>query len=115
MAKENNVVTEQTFTISFYRTDSVPLGSGYAIARDGQDYRIAEAFLLDFFPSEQRINQHLVLMADTVLEATEAFQISLSTQRLPSFYSADMLFSRAFVVIEDDDSKSKLNFDVVAS
>ena len=50
MAKENNVVTEQTFTISFYRTDSVPLGSGYAIARDGQDYRIAEAFLLDFFP-----------------------------------------------------------------
>ena len=54
-------------------------------------------------------------MADTVLEATEAFQISLSTQRLPSFYSADMLFSRAFVVIEDDDSKSKLNFDVVAS
>ena len=91
--------------ISFRRTDSVPLGSDFAIAQDGQDYfGISEEFVLNFFPFEQRINRRFALLADSVPEETESFQMSLSTQGSPSFYSADMLFSRTFIVIEDNDS-----------
>ena len=107
VAKENNVVSEQTFVISFQRTDSVPQGSGFAIAQDGQDYSgISPEFPRSFFPFEQRIDLPFQLFPDTVPEATEAFQISLSTQGSPAFDSADVLFTRTFVVIDDDDSKS---------
>ena len=110
VTKENNVISEQTFRIAFQRTDSVPQGSGFAIAQDGLDYRgIIQSFQLTFLPFQQRIGQPFQLLADNVLEATKAFQISLFTQDLPSFYRADMLFSQTFVVIEDDDSKSLVN------
>jgi hypothetical protein len=116
VAKENNVVSEQIFAISFQRTDSVPQGSGFAVAQEGEDYRgISESFQRFFSPNEQRINIPFELVSDAVPEATEAVQISLSTQGSPAFDSADVLFTRTFVVIEDDDSESKLNFDVVTS
>ena len=118
VAKENNVISEQTFRISFQRTDSVPQGSGFAIAQDGQDYRgIPVAFQRSFFPSQQRISIPFQLVADTAPEPTEAVQLSLSTQDSPAFDSADTLFTRTFLVIEDDDSKINLilNFDIVAT
>jgi hypothetical protein len=114
VAKESNVISEQTFTISFQRTDSVPRGSRFAIAQDGQDYSgLPQVFQRPFFPSEQRISRPFLLLADRVPEATEAFQIILSPQGSPAFDNADMLFMQTFVVIEDDDSRSKLNFDIV--
>ncbi|MCG8622068.1 MAG: hypothetical protein MJE68_08765, partial [Proteobacteria bacterium] len=109
VAKENNVISEQTFRISFQRTDSVPQDSGFAIAQDGQDYRgIPVAFQRSFFPFQQRISILFELVADTVPEPTEAVQLSLSTQDSPAFDSADTLFTRTFLVIEDDDSKINL-------
>ena len=109
VAKENNVSSEQTFMISFQRTDSVPQDSGFAIAVDGQDYvGIRQEFPRDFSPRDQRISLPFTLLADAVPEATEAFQISLSPQGSPIFDSANVLFTRTFVVIDDDDSESKI-------
>ena len=118
VAKENNVISEQTFRIAFQRTDSVPPDSGFAIAQDGQDYSgIRETFQETFFPFQQRISITFQLLADTVPEPTEAVQLSLSTQDSPAFDSADILSTRTFIVIEDDDSKINLilNFDIVAT
>ena len=116
VAKENNVSSEQTFMISFQQRDSVPQDSGFAMAEDREDYRgILQEFLRDFSPRNQCISLHFQLLADSVPEATEAFQISLSPQGSPIFDSANVLFTQTFVVIDDDDSKSKLNFDVIAS
>ena len=116
VAKENNVSSEQTFMISFQRRDSVPQDSGFAIAKDREDYRgIPQEFLQDFSPRDERIHLHFQLLADSVPEATEAFQISLSPQVSPTFDSANVLFTRTFVVIDNDDSESKLNYDVIAN
>ena len=110
VAKENNVISEQAFRISFYQRDLVPQGSGFGIAQARQDYRgLPEVFVQTFFPFEQRFTRIFELLSDNDLEATEAFQIILSTDGSPSFYSADMLFSQTFVVIEDDDSESLVN------
>ena len=111
VAKENNVISEQTFRILFYRRDLVPQGSGFGIAQDGQDYSgLPEVYVRTFFPFQQRFTRIFGLLSDNILEATEAFQIVLSTLGSPSFYSAEMLFSRTFVVIEDDDSESLVNW-----
>lgn len=112
VTKENNVTSEQTFIISFQRTDSVPQGSDFAIAVDEVDYRgISQEFSREFSPHNQRINIPFQLLPDEVPETTKAFQISLSTQGLPAFGSADVLFARTYVVIDDYHSKSiKLNF-----
>ena len=108
VAKESNIFTEQTFRISFQRTNSVPQGSGFALALDEADYSgIREAFQRTFFPFQQRISLPFQLLPDGDPEATEAFQISLLTQDSPAFDSADILFTRTFVVIDDDDSKFK--------
>ena len=108
VAKESNIISEQTFRISFQRTNSVPQGSGFALAQVGEDYRgISVLFQRSFFPFQQRINLPFQLLPDGDPEAIEAFQISLSSQDLPAFDSVDMLFTRTFVVIEDDDSKFK--------
>lgn len=106
VAKENNVTSEQRFMISFQRTDSVPQGTGFGIAMDGEDYRgIMPEFQRDFFPFQQRISLPFEILADRIPEPIEAFQISLSTQGSPTFDPADVLFSQTFVVIDDDDSK----------
>ena len=108
VAKENNIVSEQTFIITIQRTDMVPAGSGFALARDGEDYRgILQEFPLSFAPHNQRINLTFQLLPDGDPEPTEAFQISISSQGLPAFDSADVLFTRTFVVIDDDDGKFK--------
>ena len=105
VTKENNVISEQTFRIAFQRTNSVPQGSGFGIAQDGQDYRgLPVVIQQTFFPFQQRFTLNFILLSDNNLEATEAFQIRLSTQDYPLFYRADMLFSQTFVVIDDDDS-----------
>ena len=110
LTKENNVISEQTFIVSFQRTDSVPIGSGFAIAVDGEDYTgIAERFTRLFTPNLQRLDLPITLIADANPEPTEAFQLNSSPQNMPTFLTPDgiVLFSRTFVVIEDDDSESK--------
>ena len=107
LAKENNVSSEQTFGISFQRSDSAPPGSDFAIATDGEDYtNLRGDFTLLFFPNMQRRGISIDLLADDNPEPTEAFQISSSPDRNPTFNGPRTLFSRTFVVIEDDDSKS---------
>ena len=108
VAKESNIISEQTFRITFQRTDMVPQGSGFALAHDGEDYRgILQEFPRNFSSHNQRINLPFQLLPDGDPEATEAFQISLSSQGSPAFDSADVLFTRTFVVIDDDDGKFK--------
>ena len=108
VAKENNIISEQTFIITFQRMDMVPQGSGFALAHDGEDYRgILQEFSRTFAPYNQHINLPFQLLPDGDPEPTEAFQISLSSQGSPAFDSADVLFTRTFVVIDDDDSKFK--------
>ena len=108
VAKENNIISEQTFIITFQRMDMVPQGSGFALAHDGEDYMgILQEFPLSFTTHNQRINLPFQLLPDGDPEAIEAFQISLSNQSLPAFDSADVLFTRTFVVIDDDDGKFK--------
>ena len=108
VAKESNIISEQTFIITFQRTDMVPPGSGFALAHDGEDYRgILQEFPLSFTPHNQRINLPFQLLPDRDPEPTEAFQISLSNQGLPAFDSADVLSTHTFVVIDDDDGKFK--------
>ena len=108
LAKENNVSSEQTFIISFQQTDLVPQGSGFVIAQEGEDYR--GILPRPFLPSDQRLSLTFTLLADRVPERTEAFQISLSPLGSPAFNNANVLFTRTFVVIDDNDRKSKLNF-----
>ena len=100
VAKENNVTSEQTFEISFRRTDSVPPGSGFAVATDGEDYTgIAQEFDRHFLPFMQRISLPFKLLADRDPELTEAFQISLSPRGSPTFDSADVLFTRTLILL----------------
>lgn len=110
LTKENNVSSEQTFSISFQRTNSVPINSGFAIAEDGEDYTgIGEEFFRSFAPNLQRLGLPISLLADANPEPTEAFQLNSSPESMPTFLTPDgtMLFSQTFVVIEDDDSESK--------
>ena len=105
VAKENNIISEQTFIITFQRMDMVPQGSDFALAHNGEDYRgILQEFPLSFAPHNQRINLPFQLLPDGDSEATEAFQISLSSQGSPAF---DSVFTRTVVVIDDDDGKFK--------
>ena len=108
LAKENNVSSEQIFILSFQRTDSVPLGSDFAIAQEGMDYiGIGQEFTQPFGPNDQCLCLTVTLLTDRNPEPTEAFQINTSPQSLPTFNSPNVLFSRTFVMIEDNDYQSK--------
>ena len=83
LLKEDNVISEQTFLVSFQVTDSAPSGTRSAtidqdyysdLAAPGQTNQ-TELF---FFPSQQRIPFLFELISDTVPERTEAFQASMS-------------------------------------
>ena len=120
LLKEDNVISEQTFLVSFQVTDSAPSGT-QSTAID-QDYRFAgpgqtsETKL--FLPTQQRIPFPFELLADTLPEGTEAFQASVSPEdtreffdengmmmadQLPTSLNPSTLNSEIFITIIDND------------
>ena len=128
LAKENNVISEQTFLISVQVTDSAPSGTNIQSATIDQYYlfgglRTSETILFD--PFEQRILVGFELLADTLPEGTEAFQASASPEdaietrapngtiileRFPTPLSPEVLAPEAFIIILDDDRKFYTHF-----
>ena len=120
LLKEDNVISEQTFLVSFQVTDSAP--SGTQSAAIDQDYRFAGEDQTRqtefFFPSQQRIPFPFELIADTLPERTEAFQISVSpedtrdfngmVEQFPTSLNPLNLSSETFITILDNDRKFKL-------
>jgi hypothetical protein len=122
LVKENNVISEQTFLVSFQVTDSAP--SGTQSAAIDQDYRFSGADRTSltnfFFPSQQRILFPFELIQDTLPEGTEAFQASVSpedtrefidengvmmVERFPTSLYPITLRSEIFITILDNDCK----------
>ena len=114
LAKENDVISEQTFLLSIQVTDSAPSGANIQPATLDADYRIGVT--LTFLAFQQRINFQFTLFPDTLPEGTEAFRASVSpqdtrmrpdgsTETFPTFLNPESLTSETFVVIEDDDRK----------
>ena len=118
LLKEDNVISEQTFLVSFQVTDSAP--SGTQSAAIDQDYRFAGTGQTSqtefFFPSQQRIPFPFELRADTLPEGTEAFQASVSpedtrdigggmVEQFPTSLNPLTLRSDIFITILDNDRK----------
>jgi hypothetical protein len=122
LAKEDNVTSEQIFLVSFQVTDSAP--SGTQSATIDQDYRFAgfgqTSQVEFFFPSQQRILFPFELIADTLPEGTEAFQVSVSpedtrefvdqngmvtAETFPTSLNPENLTSEIFITILDNDRK----------
>ena len=118
LVKEGNVISEQTFLVSYQVTDSAP--SGIQSATIDQDYRFAASGQIsqtDFFPPlQQRIPFQFELHADALPEGTEAFQASVSPEdaqdlgggnfeQFPTFLNPEILASEIFIRILDNDRK----------
>ena len=120
LAKEDNVISEQTFLVSIQITDSVPSGTNIQTATLEQDYRFGRPGQTSttefFFPSRQRIPVPFTLFTDTLPEGDEAFQASVSpedtreggggvVEQFPTSLNPLTLASEVFVTIIDDDRK----------
>ena len=118
MLKEDNVISEQTFLVSFQVTDSAP--SGTQSAAIDQDYRFSGEGLTStvefFLASQQRIPFPFELRADTLPEGTEAFRASVSpedsrdigggmVEQFPTFLFPFNLAVEIFITILDNDRK----------
>ena len=117
LLKEDNVISEQTFLVSFQVTDSAP--SGTQSATIDQDYRFAgpgQTSTIDFFlPTQQRLFFPFELRADILPEGTEAFQASVSpeytqdingmVEQFPTSLNPLTLRSDIFITILDNDRK----------
>ena len=129
LAKENNVISEQTFLISVQVTDSAPSGTNIQSATIDQDYLFAAvgrtSEIIVFNPFDQRILVSFDLLLDTLHEGNEAFQASappedtLETRgpndtiiivEFPTPLSPQVLASEAFIIILDDDRKFYTHF-----
>ena len=113
IAKENGVVSEQTFRIAVTVTRNTPdQNTQPADPRMGNigDYEIpSESNVLRMEPQYQAIPFNFRLFGDDIAEGTEAFQISTAAQlNSSSFLGPTVLSSTTFIIIEDDDSKFNL-------
>ena len=129
LAKENNVISEQTFLVSIQVIDSVPSDTtSIQPATIEQDYHIT-AVVADmivssvtetFNPFEQRIPFRFTLFPDTLPEGNEAFQASVSPEVrrvlpdgrievFPSALNPEFLSSKIYVHIIDDGKFPTLN------
>ena len=119
IAKQDNVVSEQTFQVVITSIDSVPSGSGFRPAQLNSDYggisSTPEGNVRQFPAAEQRMLFSFSLLRDDIPEGTEAFLATTSpantgisggmTFPVPAFLSPTTLFPQAYVIIEDDDRK----------
>lgn len=107
--KEDNVTSEQTFLVSVQVTDSAP--SGFQAATSGQDYHVpARTRSILFNAFEWRIPFAFTLLADTLPEGDEVFQLSVSpedtgdigggTEQFPTFRNPITLASEVFITID---------------
>ena len=104
LAKENNVVSEQTFSVSLQINDFAPPNTDFAIAAFGFDYGdISRSFTTSFSPNFQRIPVSFAVFADSNPEQTEAFQINSASDGTPGFNIPNVFFAQSYVVLEDDD------------
>ena len=123
LAKEDNVISEQTFLLSIQVTDSAPSGTSTQPATLDIDYRLSlpgrTSVTLPFLTRDQMIDFPFTLFPDDLPEGTEAFRASVSpqdtrvvpdgsTETFPTFLNPESLASEIFVVIEDDDRKFEI-------
>ena len=132
LAKEGNVISEQTFLVSIQVTDSAPSGTSIQPATIEQDYRITapvagraiKSVVETFHFFEQRIPFRFTLFPDTLPEGNETFQASVSpedervlpdgtTEVFPIALNPQFLSSEIFVTIIDDDRKFQLNLFII--
>ena len=120
LAKEDNVRSEQTFSIVVQVADSVPSGENINPATLNEDYSLGvpgNAPVVQFPPHMQRVLFGFTLFSDTAVESTEAFRASSSpadnaqddmgrTFDLSAYLPPIALSAETFVIIEDNDRKS---------
>ena len=113
LAKENNVISEQTFSVVVQASSSVPPGQGIQQASLDSDYRLTlpngtTSVVLQFLPTFQRRNFPFTLFADDFPEGTEAFLASSAPgegEEIPTYLNPERLSAETFIIIEDDDRK----------
>ena len=122
IAKQDNVVSEQTFLVVITTTDTVPSGSGFRPAQLNSDYGEIGAstpegtsVVRQFPAANQRMLFPFTLLHDDIPEGTEAFLVSTSAEdeglvngitfQVPGFLSPTTLFPQAYVIIEEHDRK----------
>ena len=107
LAKENNVITEQTFQIIFQISNVAPPGEGIQPATPDVDYQASQTSIINFPPTDQRLDFPFTLFTDNNPEDTEAFQIGStpSTQIGPIYQAPSVFFPQTFVIIQDDDGE----------
>ena len=122
LAKQDNVVSEQTFLVVITTRDTVPSESGFRPAQLNSDYGGIGASTIDgtsvvrqFGAADQRMLFPFILLHDDIPEGTEAFLASTSAEeealvdgmsvQVPGFLSPTTLFPQAYVIIEDNDRK----------
>ena len=116
LAKENNVISEQTFFVAVQVSSSVPPGEMIQPATLDVDYRVTglTVVVLEFGPREQRINFQFTLFPDTLPEGTEAFLASSAPADMAglpdgrivpvsTYLNPVALSAESFVIIQDDD------------
>ena len=119
LAKEDNVVSEQTFGIFVQTSDSIPPGEGISPATINVDYRIGRLDpVITFSPNQQRVLFSFQLLLDIFPEGTEAFLASstaadsgeISGMRFDysEYLPPIRLAAETFIIIEDDDCKPKI-------
>ena len=112
LAKENDVVSEQTFVVIFQVQSTVPEGStSIRAATLGDDYSVPGE-VYDFPSRQQRLVFPFELFRDDIAEGTESFQVAFfpgnSDTRgtsffVPSFSNTPMtLNANTFAIINDD-------------
>lgn len=95
LVKEDNVTSEQTFSISIQFTTGFTFD--FLPATLGEDYNISRAVqALSFLPSDSTINVPFVLLPDDVAEDVEEFLIRVVVEGIQDFTN---------IIIQDDDSE----------
>ena len=114
--KENNVVTEQTYSVVITASTPAdprlnaatlePVGGGihdYSLGQPGQTIRIIE-----FVPNVQSTRFIFFLNGDQSPEGVESFQLTITpAEGFPTYRSPTTLFTTTLINIIDDDSKFK--------
>ena len=116
LVKENNVESEQTFSIellllepaisdipAIQATNSGMLGGDFAFPNE------AGSLILHFTPSSQMLRANLTIFDDNIAEGTETFMLhsrSYTNEGSPSYYFPIDTFTDTRIIIFDDDSKT---------
>lgn len=122
LAKENNVISEQTFAVVVDFANKVPLRENFNLATRNMDYAVRPgffSFVVLFPPNHQNIVFPIVLFPDTFPEGTEALlarsapgnhsDVGRVEHPLPGYSTPVSLPTETLIIIEDDDRKLYYN------